>query len=100
MATPFLASGARTSPFTFTVRLDRDAYEAMEIDCASEAAAIEAAREVLQAQIDHRPALAGPAQRGLVGVGAGSMLADPDKVIWLGEWEWSPADGWYWQSSD
>lgn len=100
MAASILVPGARTSPFTFTVRLDHDGYEAMEMDCATEAAAIEAARDVLQAQIDHRPALAGPAHRGLVGVGAGSMLDDPDKVIWLGEWEWSAAEGWYWQSSD
>lgn len=93
-------AGVRTHPFTFTVRLDEEASEGMEMDCAGEAAAIDAAREVLQARIDTRPCLAGPARRGTVGVGIGSWLADPDKVIWLGEWEWSDADGWYWQSSD
>ena len=93
-------AAARAVPFTFTPRLDAEGYEGMEAACASEAAAIAAARQVLQAAIDGRPRLAGPAQRATVGVGIGSWLDDPDKIIWLGEWEWSAADGWYWQSSD
>ncbi len=100
MAASIVAAGARTHPFTFTFSLGHEGYEAMEMDCATEADAIETAREVLQAQIDRRPVLAGPILRALVGVGVGSILSDPDKVIWLGEWEWSVADGWYWQSSD
>jgi len=93
-------AGIQAHPFTFTVRLDEDGYEGLEMDCSGEAAAIDAAREVLQTQIDNRRRLAGTAHRGAVGVGIGSWIADPDKVVWLGEWEWTAADGWYWQSSD
>jgi hypothetical protein len=95
-----LAGGTRNIPFTFTVRLDEEFAEGMELDCVGEAAAIEAAREVLRATISDRPALAGPAQRGTIGVGIGSLIDAPDRVIWLGEWEWSAADGWSWTSSD
>ena len=100
MPAPNAPSATKTTPFTFTVRLDQEGWEGMEIACQSEGAAIEAAREVLQAKIDLRPILAGAAHRGVVGVGMGSMIEAPDRVIWLGEWEWSAAEGWSWTSSD
>jgi hypothetical protein len=94
------SAATRKTPFSFTVRLDDEFYEGMEFECAGETEAIATAREVLQARIDHRPLHAGHAQRGLIGVGVGSMQAGADRVIWLGEWEWAAAAGWYWQSSD
>jgi hypothetical protein len=72
----------------------------MELACVGECATIDAGREALQARIDMRPKLTGPATSGAVGVGIGSMLVHPDRVVWLGEWEWSAEDGWYWQASD
>jgi hypothetical protein len=89
-----------TPTFTFTVRLNEEGWEGMEMECAGETAAIDAGREALQARIDLRPVLGERARHGAVGVGIGSMIADRDRVVWLGEWEWSEADGWYWQSSD
>jgi len=87
-------------PFFFTVRLDEEFYEGLELDCAGEAEAIATAREVLQAKVDLRPLRAGRAHRGVVGVGIGSLLKSPERVFWLGEWEWSEAGGWSWTSSD
>jgi hypothetical protein len=98
MNTPRNSTLART--FTFTLRLDEEFCEGMELECAAEAEAITAARAALQARIDLRPVFSGEAQRGTAGVGAGSLLDDPERVIWLGEWEWSAADGWGWTSSD
>jgi hypothetical protein len=86
--------------FTLSLRLEWDGWEGMELECVGERAAIDAGREALQARIDMRPRLAGPTTSGAVGVGIGSMLAHPDRVVWLGEWEWTPEDGWFWQSSD
>lgn len=100
MRAPIPTPSAKANPFTFTVRLDEEFYEGMEMDCPGEAEAIAAAREVLQAKIDHRPLHAGRAHRGIVGVGIGSWITGPDRVLWLGEWEWSASDGWSWTSSD
>jgi hypothetical protein len=86
--------------FTFTLRLNEEGWEALEMNCPGETAAITAGREALQARIDLRPKLGDAARHGAVGVGIGSMLADRDGVVWLGEWAWSAEDGWYWQSSD
>jgi hypothetical protein len=86
--------------FTFSLRLDEDAWDGQEMECASEASAIAAGREALQARIDLRPIQAGRARHGTVGVGIGSMIAGPDRVVWLGEWEWSSEEGWAWTPSD
>lgn len=86
------------SVFTFNLRLDEDRWEALETRCVGESAAMEAGREALQARIDSRHP--GGPRHGAVGVAIGSMSAHPDRVVWLGEWEWSAEDGWYWQSSD
>lgn len=88
------------STFTFSLRLDQQGWEAMELACVGERAAIDAGREALQARIDMQAELKGPATSGAVGVAIGSMLVHPDRVVWLGEWEWSAEDGWYWQASD
>jgi len=94
-----LFGGARTMPFTFTIRLDEEFCEGLELDCAGEVAAIDAAKEVLQARIGARPPGAG-SRRGVVGVGVGSLITAPDRVLWLGEWEWCAEEGWGWTSSD
>jgi hypothetical protein len=90
----------RAIPFTFTLCLDEDGWEGLEIACSGEAAAIAAAQAALQSQIDLRPLYAAAAKRGAVGVGMGSWPDDPDRLVWLGEWEWTAADGWCWTSSD
>jgi len=86
--------------FSFTLRLDDEGWEGMEDDLATEAKAIQSAREALQARIDLRPMFGGRAHRGTIGVGAGSIVANPERLVWLGEWEWSTERGWSWTPRD
>jgi hypothetical protein len=87
-------------PVTFILRLDDEGWEGREVVCAGEAQAILEARGRLQSLIDERLARRQSVSSAAAGVGLGSLIEHPDRVVWLGEWEWTAEAGWYWQSRD
>jgi hypothetical protein len=81
--------------FTFTPQYDDNPPEGVEINCASEARAIEEGRSFLDCVIDKR---SNALQTASVRVGAGRLSRED--VEWLGTWDWTPNGGWVWSPED
>jgi hypothetical protein len=81
--------------FSFDIRLNADAYEAEQLDLPDEGAAIRTGLDILQAKVRSRPVVS-----ATVAVAAGALPTAPAPVDWLGQWVWTGAGGWRWETAE
>ncbi len=85
--------------YALIVRINDERWQGRQMRCPNDAAAIEAARTVLQATIDFRPLTAGAVSRATIGIGRGESDR-LSELTWLGEWDWSEMEeDWRWLPS-